>query len=102
MKALKEAKAGKADVAAAVAELQAAKEVVTALEQRLKLKPGLPRKEGGEIDYAADFFARQAFLTVSGQLQVRGLAGRVGFRPWDLSPKLWTVKSTLSGTRAFH
>jgi asparaginyl-tRNA synthetase len=30
----------------------------------------LPRKEGGGIDFAKDFFGREAFLTVSGQLNV--------------------------------
>ncbi len=30
----------------------------------------LPRGEGGEIDFSQDFFGRQAFLTVSGQLNV--------------------------------
>lgn len=34
----------------------------------------MPRKEGGEVDFGADFFARQAFLTVSGQLQVETYA----------------------------
>jgi len=28
-----------------------------------------PRGEGGEVDYAQDFFGREAFLTVSGQLE---------------------------------
>ena len=30
---------------------------------------GLPRTSEGKVDYSADFFARAAFLTVSGQLQ---------------------------------
>ncbi len=30
----------------------------------------LPRDEGGQIDFSQDFFGRQAFLTVSGQLNV--------------------------------
>ncbi|MDA8752684.1 asparagine--tRNA ligase, partial [Halieaceae bacterium] len=30
----------------------------------------LPRQPGGEIDYSEDFFASEAFLTVSGQLEV--------------------------------
>ncbi|CAI0543719.1 unnamed protein product, partial [Linum tenue] len=34
--------------------------------------------EKGEIDYAADFFGRQAFLTVSGQLQLETCACAVG------------------------
>ncbi|KAJ6746401.1 hypothetical protein OIU74_028968 [Salix koriyanagi] len=38
-----------------------------------KLKPGIPKKDG-KIDYGQDFFGRQAFLTVSGQLQVETYA----------------------------
>jgi asparaginyl-tRNA synthetase len=30
----------------------------------------LPRREGGSIDYSQDFFGRETFLTVSGQLNV--------------------------------
>jgi asparaginyl-tRNA synthetase len=51
-----------------------AKELAAQLEAQASLKPGLPKKESGEVDYAADFFARQAFLTVSGQLQVETFA----------------------------
>ncbi len=32
----------------------------------------LPRKENGDIDYSKDFFGRETFLTVSGQLNVEG------------------------------
>lgn len=32
----------------------------------------LPRKENGDIDYSQDFFGRETFLTVSGQLNVEG------------------------------
>ncbi|XAR67088.1 Asparagine--tRNA ligase [Bertholletia excelsa] len=70
---LKSAKASKEEISAAVAELTKAKENVSKLEERFKLKPGIPRKDG-KIDYAQDFFARQAFLTVSGQLQVETFA----------------------------
>ncbi|XP_065863807.1 asparagine--tRNA ligase, cytoplasmic 1-like [Euphorbia lathyris] len=65
---LKSAKASKADINAAVAELKQAKENLSKLVERSKLKPGLPKKDG-KIDYSQDFFSRQAFLTVSGQLQ---------------------------------
>ena len=34
----------------------------------------LPRTEGGEVDYAQDFFGKPAFLTVSGQLNVEAYA----------------------------
>ena len=51
-----------------------AKELAAQLEERARLKPGVPQKKGGGVDYGADFFARQAFLTVSGQLQVETYA----------------------------
>jgi asparaginyl-tRNA synthetase len=70
---LKAAKATRDDISAAVAGLKIAKENLSRLEERAKLKPGIPKKDG-KIDYAQDFFARQAFLTVSGQLQVETYA----------------------------
>lgn len=70
---LKTAKASKEDITAAVAVLTKAKENLSRLEERFKLKPGIPQKDG-KIDYGMDFFARQAFLTVSGQLQVETFA----------------------------
>ncbi|KAI6681929.1 hypothetical protein NL676_035810 [Syzygium grande] len=70
---LKSAKASKADITASVAVLTKAKENLSRLEERFKLKPGIPQKDG-KIDYDHDFFARQAFLTVSGQLQVETYA----------------------------
>ncbi|EEF48129.1 aspartyl-tRNA synthetase, putative [Ricinus communis] len=66
---LKSAKASKDNISASVAELKKAKENLLKLEERAKLKPGFPKKDG-KIDYGLDFFTRQAFLTVSGQLQV--------------------------------
>jgi asparaginyl-tRNA synthetase len=70
---LKAAKATRDDISAAVAGLKIAKENLSRLEERAKLRPGIPKKDG-KIDYAQDFFARQAFLTVSGQLQVETYA----------------------------
>ncbi|XP_011008896.1 PREDICTED: asparagine--tRNA ligase, cytoplasmic 1-like [Populus euphratica] len=70
---LKAAKATRDDISAAVAGLKIAKEDLSRLEERAKLKPGIPKKDG-KIDYAQDFFSRQAFLTVSGQLQVETYA----------------------------
>ncbi|KAF9591029.1 hypothetical protein IFM89_001239 [Coptis chinensis] len=66
--AVKSAKAKKEDITDLVTELKKAKDDLTRLEETFKLKPGLPEKDG-KIDYTRDFFARQAFLTVSGQLQ---------------------------------
>lgn len=67
---LKAAKATKPEIVAAVDELKKAKESLAKVEERSKLKPGIPKKDDGKVDYGKDFFARQAFLTVSGQLQV--------------------------------
>ncbi|KAF1882646.1 hypothetical protein Lal_00002826 [Lupinus albus] len=70
---LKSAKASKQEIGAAVNELKKAKDNVSKVEERSKLKPGIPENDG-KVDYAKDFFARQAFLTVSGQLQVESYA----------------------------
>ncbi|KVI08964.1 Aminoacyl-tRNA synthetase, class II [Cynara cardunculus var. scolymus] len=70
---LKSDKAGKSVITAAVAELTKAKENLSKLEERFNQKPGIPKKDG-KVDYGQDFFARQAFLTVSGQLQVETFA----------------------------
>ncbi|KAL8554101.1 hypothetical protein ACS0TY_002356 [Phlomoides rotata] len=76
---LKSAKASKQEILAAVAELTKAKDSLAKLDERYKLGErfrlhgGIPKKDG-KIDYAEDFFARQAFLTVSGQLQVETYA----------------------------
>eukprot|EP00252_Welwitschia_mirabilis_P014956 TRINITY_DN33045_c0_g1_i1.p1 TRINITY_DN33045_c0_g1~~TRINITY_DN33045_c0_g1_i1.p1 ORF type:complete len:570 (+),score=138.73 TRINITY_DN33045_c0_g1_i1:197-1906(+) len=66
---LKANKADKSLILAAVSELQKAKDEVQKLEERSKLKASVPQKDG-KIDFSKDFFARQAYLTVSGQLQV--------------------------------
>ncbi|XP_021866009.1 asparagine--tRNA ligase, cytoplasmic 1 [Spinacia oleracea] len=77
VKKLKEDKASKEEIKAAVTLLTKAKEDLAKLEERAKLKPGLPKKDG-KIDYSQDFFARQAFLTVSGQLQAESFACALG------------------------
>ncbi|RVW33492.1 Asparagine--tRNA ligase, cytoplasmic 1 [Vitis vinifera] len=74
---LKSAKASKGEITASVAELNKAKENLSRLEERSKLKPGIPQKDG-KIDYSQDFFARQAFFNVSGQLQVETYACAIG------------------------
>lgn len=72
---LKSAKASKQEISASVTELTKAKENLVKLQERIRLgercrvSAGFPKKDG-KIDYSEDFFARQAFLTVSGQLQV--------------------------------
>uniref|UniRef100_A0A0C9RZG6 asparagine--tRNA ligase n=1 Tax=Wollemia nobilis TaxID=56998 RepID=A0A0C9RZG6_9CONI len=70
---LKSNKADKALISAAVSELQKAKDQLLKMEERSKLKAGIAMKDG-KIDFSRDFFARQAFLTVSGQLQVETYA----------------------------
>lgn len=70
---LKSAKASKGEITASVSELTKSKEKLAKLEERSKLKPGIAQKDG-KIDYSSDFFSRQAFLTVSGQLQVETFA----------------------------
>ncbi|CAL9023658.1 unnamed protein product [Prunus brigantina] len=70
---LKSSKASKMDIGDAVAELKRAKENLWKLEERSKLQPGIPHKEG-KIDYTRDFFGRPTFLTVSGQLQLEAYA----------------------------
>ncbi|XP_021762282.1 asparagine--tRNA ligase, cytoplasmic 1-like [Chenopodium quinoa] len=77
VKKLKEDKASKEKIKAAVTVLSKAKEDLAKLEERANLKPGLPQKDG-KIDYSQDFFARQAFLTVSGQLQAESFACALG------------------------
>ncbi|PPR81471.1 hypothetical protein GOBAR_AA39236 [Gossypium barbadense] len=56
VKQLKDAKASKADTGASVVELNKAKESLLKLDERSKLKPGIPQKDG-KIDYTQDFFA---------------------------------------------
>lgn len=77
VKNLKAAKASKAEISASVAELTKAKEILSKLEERFNMKAGIPHKDG-KIDYSRDFFGRQAFLTVSGQLQVETYACAIG------------------------
>lgn len=74
---LKSAKANKQEISASVSELTKAKESLSKLEERFNLKAGIPQKDG-KIDYSRDFFGRQAFLTVSGQLQVETYACALG------------------------
>ncbi|CAA3012011.1 asparagine--tRNA ligase, cytoplasmic 1-like [Olea europaea subsp. europaea] len=76
---LKSANASKEEISASLAVLSKAKENLLKLRERFKLGErcrlgaGFPQKDG-KIDYSQDFFARQAFLTVSGQLQVETYA----------------------------
>ncbi|KAL5724110.1 asparagine--tRNA ligase [Ranunculus cassubicifolius] len=73
----KSEKESKEVIKSSVAELNKAKEILSKLEERAKLKPGIPEVDG-KIDYSKDFFARPAFLTVSGQLQVETYATALG------------------------
>ncbi|XP_060668261.1 asparagine--tRNA ligase, cytoplasmic 1 [Ziziphus jujuba] len=66
-------KTSKEEIDSSVTILKKAKEGLLKLEKRSKLKPGIPQKDG-KIDYSLDFFARKAYLTVSGQLQIESVA----------------------------
>ncbi|KAJ3669619.1 hypothetical protein LUZ60_011569 [Juncus effusus] len=75
---LKATKAAKEEISASVSELNKAKEALARLEERFKLKPGIPTKPGGGFAFESDFFKKPAFLTVSGQLQVETYACALG------------------------
>ncbi|KAL0423493.1 UNVERIFIED_CONTAM: Asparagine--tRNA ligase, cytoplasmic 1, partial [Sesamum radiatum] len=73
------AKASKEEIVAAVGELTKAKENLSKLHERYKLVErcklgGGILKKDGKIDYAEEFFSRQAILTVSGLLGVETYA----------------------------
>jgi asparaginyl-tRNA synthetase len=74
VKELKAQKKSKKELEPAVQALMKAKETCAQLEAHASMKPGLPRTDDERVDYSKDFFARQAFLTVSGQLQVETFA----------------------------
>ncbi|CAH8355353.1 unnamed protein product [Eruca vesicaria subsp. sativa] len=74
---LKACKASEEEIASSLDELTNAKLSLARSEERSRLKPGLPRKDG-EVDYSQDFFGRQAFLSVSGQLQLESYACALG------------------------
>ncbi|XP_074380694.1 asparagine--tRNA ligase, cytoplasmic 1-like [Apium graveolens] len=66
-----------AEISASVSELKIAKQNLSMLGERSKLKPGIPIMDG-KIDYSKDFFARQSFLTVSGQLHAETCVSALG------------------------
>ena len=66
---LKANQANKSEIDAAIYEIWKSKYQLLKVEERSRLKPGIPQKDG-KIDFSEDFFSCQAFLTVSGQLQV--------------------------------
>ncbi|CAN7032394.1 unnamed protein product, partial [Brassica oleracea var. botrytis] len=82
---LKSAKASEQDITASLAELANAKLSLSRTVERSRLKPGL-RKKDGEIDYSQDFFGRQAFLSVSGQLQLESYACALGSVVYTFGP----------------
>eukprot|EP01094_Clydonella_sp_ATCC50884_P000364 TRINITY_DN10283_c0_g1_i3.p1 TRINITY_DN10283_c0_g1~~TRINITY_DN10283_c0_g1_i3.p1 ORF type:complete len:597 (-),score=239.77 TRINITY_DN10283_c0_g1_i3:172-1941(-) len=67
---LKEKKASKSEIKAAVEALNACKAEVAKLEKQPRLVGGLPQTDDQHVDYSQDFFSCPAYLTVSGQLQV--------------------------------
>ncbi|KAM0928326.1 hypothetical protein ACQ4PT_002417 [Festuca glaucescens] len=94
---LKAAKvAGKQEISAAVLELEKAKENVSSIEaERLRLRPGIPRKDDGTISFENDFFKRPAYLTVSGQLQAETYACALG-KVYTFGPTFRAEKSHTS------
>ena len=44
------------------------------IEEKLKAASGIPRDGSGKPDYSDDFFGRNAFLAVSGQLNAEAYA----------------------------
>lgn len=47
------------------------KDALAKAEEAARVVGGIKRTPTGDIDYKEDFFGKPAFLTVSGQLQVR-------------------------------
>ncbi|KAH9305097.1 hypothetical protein KI387_009501, partial [Taxus chinensis] len=70
---LKKKNSDKASIDAALEDLNKGKTFLSKLEETCKLKPGIPQKDG-KFDYSRDFFSRQAYLTLSGQLHVESYA----------------------------
>ncbi|KAK1686842.1 hypothetical protein QYE76_047690 [Lolium multiflorum] len=75
---LKSAQATKQEISTTVSDLKKAKQDVLAMEERSKLKPGIPRREDGSVAFEKDFFKCPAYLTVSGQLHLETLACALG------------------------
>jgi asparaginyl-tRNA synthetase len=75
---LKSAQATKQEISTAISDLKKAKQDVLTMEERSKLKPGIPRKEDGSVAFEKDFFKCPAYLTVSGQLHLETLACALG------------------------
>eukprot|EP00911_Craspedida_sp_UC1_P000725 UC1_evm1s555 len=70
LRTLKDNKADKAEISQAVAALKSAKSAAEEAQVKAGWPGGLPRNaETGGIDYRQDFFAKPAFLTVSGQME---------------------------------
>lgn len=62
----------------AVQRLMVLKSELGAAEATLRAAQGVPLTEQGTIDYAADFFGRPTYLTVSGQLNGEMYATALG------------------------
>ena len=59
----------KSAILAAISELKKSKDQLLKMEERSRLKPRIPQKDG-KIEFSQDFFACQTFFVVSCQLQV--------------------------------
>ena len=59
---------------AEVGKLLSAKAELEDAEARARAAAGIPRNQSGQHDYSRDFFARTAYLAVSGQLNAEAYA----------------------------
>lgn len=66
---LKKKNTNKANIDSALKDLNKARDFLTKMEEKIKLKLGLLQKDG-KVYYSIDLFSRQTYLTFSGQLHV--------------------------------
>eukprot|EP00898_Chlorokybus_atmophyticus_P008877 jgi/Chlat1/8991/Chrsp94S08280 len=69
IRTMKEEKKDKRKIKEAVEQLQKFKEDLAVLEKRSRSIRGVPFTAESKVDYSEDFFAKAAYLTVSGQLE---------------------------------
>jgi len=74
-------------------ELAVRKNALEALRKQSRVLGGIPRAEDGAVDYAEDFFGKQAYLTVSGQLEGEAYACAIS--------KVYTFGPTFRAEKSF-
>eukprot|EP01147_Barroeca_monosierra_P003311 gene3311-5999_t len=75
---MKDEKRNKKTIKEGVAHLNEAMQKLSILRERVSTQNGVPCTADGKIDFEKDFFGRQAYLTVSGQLQGESYACSMG------------------------